>query len=379
MSTTILRPLRLSALAAGGLMLLAACSGGDGPTHTTPPLSVTVTAGRMERSSTITVSVAADGQTLAPTGYALSVKPADAAQVVDNTTVKLLKAGGLTITATANDRTGTATLTVAAPPVVVFDRVVNANRDIWKIDLDGQNLTQLTTDPGDDQDPTAAKATVVFVSYRSGNGDLWSVPLAGGANTRLTSTTRDENTPALSPDGQRLAYAYLATDISKVYVANADATSPQRAAPSFGSDGSIETYPAWAPASTLAFVATPNGTADIFEMVGSSAPSLLAGGSNAEVEPAWSPDGQTLAFVSNRTGSVEIFLLRVSTGAVTQLTSGAGSKSQPAWTPDGRLVYVETVAGVSTLRWVDPASPATSYPIDTGAGAVGHPAAVAAP
>ncbi|HSU12780.1 hypothetical protein [Longimicrobium sp.] len=378
MSTLRFRPTRALAALATASLLLAACDGGGGPTDIASPLAVT-TSGRLERGSTITLSVTSAGQPLAPGDYTLTVRPADAAQVVDNATVKLLRAGAVSITASAPKKVGTAELTVAAPPVVVFERVVAGNRDIWRVDLDGQNLTALTTDPGDDQDPTVAGSNVVFVSYRSGNGDLWSVPLAGGANTRLTTTPRDETTPALSADGQRLAYAYLESDVTKVYVAGANASNPQRAAPAFGFDGSIETYPSWAPSSTLAFVATANGTADIFEQVGNAAPSLLAGGNTAEVEPAFSPDGKTLAFVSNRTGSVEIFLLTISGGAVQQLTSGAGSKSQPAWTPDGRLVYLETAGGVTHLRWTDPATPAASTLIDTGTGTVGHPAVAAAP
>ena len=379
MSIPAFRPRSLAAalsIAAAGT-LLPACDGGGGTTGIATPLTVTAT-GRFERGSTITLSVTSSGQPLAPGEYSLSVRPADAAQVVDNTTVKLLRAGSVSITATGTKKVGTAELTVAAPPVVVFDRAVNGNRDIWKIDLDGQNLAQLTTDVGEDGDPTVARGTVVFVSYRSGNGDLWSVPLAGGANTRLTTTTRDETTPALSPDGTKLAYAFLESDVTKLYVASASGANPQRPAPTFGYDGSIETWPSWASSSMLAFVSTNNGTADIFELQGSALPSLLAGGNTAEVEPAWSPDGQTLAFVSNRTGSVEIFLLRISGGQPTQLTSGAGSKSQPAWTPDGRLVYVETVSGTTRLRWLDPQQPGTTNLIDTGTGAVGHPA-VAAP
>ncbi|HEX8245110.1 MAG TPA: hypothetical protein VF541_16485 [Longimicrobium sp.] len=371
-----IRPIRaLSALAAAAL-LLAACDGG-GPTDIASPLTVTAT-GRLERGSTLTLTVTAGGQTLAPGDYTLSVRPAGAAQVIDNTTVKLLKTGAVSITATAPKRVGTAALTVAAPPVVVFDRLVGSNRDVWRVDLDGQNLVQLTSDVADDQDPTVAQGTVVFVSYRSGNGDLWSVPLAGGANVRLTSTPADETTPALSPDGTRLAYAYVENEITKLYTAAANGANPQRAAPAFGFSGTIETWPSWASAHLLAFVSTPSGTADIFELSGTAAPSLLAGGNTAEVEPAWSPDGKTLAFVSTRGGGVDIYLLNVASGAVTQLTSGPGSKSQPAWTADGRVVYTENAGGDSRLRWVDPAVPAVTWPIDTGTGAAAHPAAAAA-
>lgn len=372
-------PLPLALCAAA--LLLAACGGGDGGgvTQPTPKLNVAVT-GRMERGSTVSVAVTLNGAPVNAADYTLSVRPADAIQVVDNATVKLLKAGSVTVTATgANKAAGSADFTIAAPPVVVFDRVVNANRDIWRIDLDGQNEQQLTTDVGDDQDPTVAQGTVVFVSYRAGNADLWSVPLAGGANTRLTTSARDETTPALSPDGQKLAFSYLETDVTKLYTSAANGSSPQRAAPGFGFDGSIETYPTWGTGGALAFVATNNGTADVFGMTGSAAPTLLVGGNLAEVEPAYSFDGKTLAFVSNRSGAVEIYLLNVATGGVTQLTSGAGTKAQPAWTPDGRIVYTETLNGATHLRWIDPAAPGTTYLIDTGAGAVGHPAATAAP
>lgn len=370
-------PLSLCAAA----LLLAACGGGDGggPTQPTPTLDVAVT-GRVERGSTVTVAVTLNGAPVNASDYTLSVQPSDAIQVVDNATVKLLKAGSVTVTATgANKAKGSAQFTIAAPPVVLFDRVTNSNRDIWRIDLDGQNEQQLTTDVGDDQDPTVAQGTVVFVSYRSGNGDLWSVPLAGGTNTRLTTTAKDETTPALSADGQKLAFSFMESSVTKIYTSAANGTGAQRAAPSFGFDGSIETYPTWGTGGALAFVATNNGTADIFGMTGTATPTLLAGGNQAEVEPAYSPDGKTLAFVSNRTGTVEIFLLNVATGGVTQLTSGAGTKAQPAWTPDGRIVYTETLNGATHLRWIDPAAPGTTYLIDTGAGAVGHPAATAAP
>jgi TolB protein len=365
--------------ACAALVLLAACSGGgDGPTDLGTTLTITAT-GRLERGSTVTLAVTANGQPVAAGEYTLSVQPSDAAQLLGDNQVRLLKAGKLTVTASGTRKLGNADITVAAPPVVVFDRFGATNRDLWRVDLDGQNLTQLTTDTGEDQDPTVAQGKVVWLSFRAGNGELYGMPLAGGATTRLTNTALDESTPALSPDGARVAYALVVGGVTKVYTANADGSGAARATPpDFGVDGAIETAPSWAAASKLAFVATVNGSADVFQVTGTGAPALLAGGNAAEVEPAWSLDGTTLAFVSNRGGTTEIYLLNASSGAVTQLTSGAGTKSQPAWTPDGRVVYLETLAG-TRLRWVDPAQPADLHTIDTGTGSVGHPAAVAAP
>jgi TolB protein len=349
--------------------LLPACGGGDGITPPPPPAGLTIAStGRLERGSTVTLAVTRSGVAVTP---ALSFQPADAAQVNADGSVKLLHEGALTVNASAGGSTGSTVLQVAVPPVVVFDRVTGGNRDIWKVDLDGQNLVQLTTDPGDDQDPTAVKGSVVFVSYRAGNAELYTIPLAGGATTRLTTTARDETTPSLSADGTKLAFSAVASGVTKIFTAASNATGAVQLVPGTGAEV-IETAPSWSPAASLAFVSTAAGTADIVQVVGAGAPTPLAASAAADVEPAWSADGQTLAFVSTRTGPVEIFL-RSAAGTVTQLTSGTGSRSTPAWTPDGRLVYVETVGGVSRLRWVDPAAPATSYLIETGAGAVGNP------
>lgn len=356
--------------------LLPACGGGDGITPPPPPpppptpLSIAAT-GRLERSSIITLAVTKAGVAVTPTAF--TFQPTDGAVVTAEGAVKLLREGTLTVTATDGTSTGSTTLQVAAPPVVVFDRVIGGNRDIWKVDLDGQNLVQLTADPGDDQDPTAVKGSVVFVSYRAGNAELYSVPLAGGTTARLTTTTRDESTPSLSADGSKLAFAGVSSGVTKIYTAAINnLAAAAQLVPGTGADV-IETAPSWSASSSLAFVSTAAGTADIVQVVGNGAPTPLAASAAADVEPAWSADGQTLAFVSTRTGPVEIFL-RSAAGVVTQLTSGTGSRSNPAWTPDGRVVYMETAGGVTHLRWIDPAAPGTSYLIETGAGAVGNPA-----
>jgi Tol biopolymer transport system component len=349
---------------------LAACDGGS-PTQPPPPpptpLTVTAT-GRLERGFAVTVTVTNVGAPVTPT---FTFQPADGAQVEADGSVRLLRAGSLTVTATAAGLTGSTTLTVAAPPVVVFDRLIGGNRDIWRVDLDGQNLTQLTTDVGDDQDPTVVKGKVVFVSYRAGNGELYAIPLDGGATTRLTSTARDESTPSLSTDGSKLAFGGVVSGVTRIFTAAADASGPAQLVPGTGASV-IETAPSWSPSAGVAFVSTASGTADIFQVPAGGSAALLTGSPQADVEPAWSRDGQTLAFVSNRSGPVEIYLLKA--GVVSQLTSGTGTRSNPAWTPDGRLVFVETVGGVTHLRWIDPAAPGTPTLIETGTGAVSNPA-----
>lgn len=64
------------------------------------------------------------------------------------------------------------------------------------------------------------------------------------------------------------------------------------------------------------------------------------------MSPAWSPDGQKIAYVSYETRDPQIIVQNIYTGARKAVTSGAGTNSSPAWSPDGRrLLYVSSVSG----------------------------------
>jgi TolB protein len=355
-------------------VLLAGCGEGGGGPKLPPgpagPLALT-SAGRLERGGSVTVAVTADGQAVAPGQVSLTVTPADAAQVVDGGTLRLLRAGELEVRATSGERTGTIKLTVEAPPTVVFDMSVGGNRDIYKVALDGGDLARLTQNVSDDRDPSAGGGNVMFVTFRHGNGELYTIPLAGGAEARVTTSTRSESAPALSADGQRLAYATDPSGVAKLWTSLSTGAGAAQAAPNFGFGGSPETSPSWAPAADgrLAFVGTATGTADIYRLKLGEQPVLLVGGAAAEVDPAWSADGQWVAFASTREGDPAIFVVRVSDGAVTRLSTRAGTEAEPAWTKDGRLVYTEfTGTDQTRLVWIDPAAPQTVNPIPVQGG-----------
>ena len=57
-----------------------------------------------------------------------------------------------------------------------------------------------------------------------------------------------------------------------------------------------------------------------------------------ETEPALSPDGKTLAYISDRTGTPQVYLLNLATKKTTRLTKKGNYNSSPSWSPDGTMV-----------------------------------------
>ncbi len=71
----------------------------------------------------------------------------------------------------------------------------------------------------------------------------------------------------------------------------------------------------------------------------------LTSGKFNEDAPSWSPDGTRLAFVSNRSGSTQLWVRWMDTGDQVAITHGNQAPSAPAWSPDGRqLAFLELVA-----------------------------------
>ena len=54
---------------------------------------------------------------------------------------------------------------------------------------------------------------------------------------------------------------------------------------------------------------------------------------NGDTNPTWPPDGQWLAFASDRDGDLEIYIVRPDGTELSQLTDNNFADSQPAWSP----------------------------------------------
>ena len=72
-----------------------------------------------------------------------------------------------------------------------------------------------------------------------------------------------------------------------------------------------------------------------------------------EARPVYSPDGTRLAFVSNRAGSPDIWILTLADASLRRLTFGDGSEQLDGWSRDGRWIYyssnADDIAGMTDV------------------------------
>lgn len=106
---------------------------------------------------------------------------------------------------------------------------------------------------------------------------------------------------------------------------------------------------------------SPDGSTIVFDLLGDLYTVPIGGGSATritsgmayDVQPRYSPDGASLAFVSDRSGREQVWTLDLASGDTTQLTSGRGSDVlSPEWTPDGDYLVVPKSGRESSGLWL---------------------------
>ena len=176
-------------------------------------------------------------------------------------------------------------------------------------------------------------------SIDAGGSDIWTVDLESGATARVTFGGTNVS-PAWSADGVSVFYAAKRKDGPFVLAAIGAETGRQ--APE-----AMHTFPASvAPDGRIAVQRTLDDGRYAIAVVGKTpAPPLLDEGPVNEMHPAFSPDGQWLAYESDATGRSEI-VARGQSGQRVVVTSTGGER--PAWSADGRSLYY--LAGARLLR-----------------------------
>jgi Tol biopolymer transport system component/serine/threonine protein kinase/tetratricopeptide (TPR) repeat protein len=200
---------------------------------------------------------------------------------------------------------------------IAFDnvRVAEIESDIYVMDADGSNQTNLTHSTGYDTraawSPDGKK--IAFASNRAGaqtGFDIYVMDADGSNVKQLTSDPEFEDDPSWSPDGAHIAFTRATRqDSYEIFVMNADGSNPVNLTHNPASDNS----PVWSPDGKLiAFSSsrTTNNRAsqDIFVMnADGTNPRRITTNSASDTEPAWMSDSHHLIFQSNRDGNFELY------------------------------------------------------------------------
>ena len=181
--------------------------------------------------------------------------------------------------------------------------------------------------------------------------------------TRLLAGERDTGAiniaPQLSPDGRTIAYL-SERDLFGIDLFLADAASGEVLAKlaSVGSDPHtdalrfIESAGTWRPDGTqFAFVIFAGGNNEISVLDVASrrvARRLAVEGIGAIRDLSFSPDGGRIVFSGARGGVTDLYVIDVASGTVRQMTNDRFADLQPAWSPDGRTIAFVTDRGPGT-------------------------------
>jgi Tol biopolymer transport system component/DNA-binding winged helix-turn-helix (wHTH) protein len=223
-----------------------------------------------------------------------------------------------------------------------------------RLTFDNLTITGLTWTPD--------SRAIMFTSRRGGSTrHLWRVAAEGGAPERVDTVGADVLSPALSPQGNRLAYTQALDDIN-IWRFELDAAGPVKAQTRLIASTFSDHGPDYSPdGKKIAFVSDRSGTNGIWVCAsdGSNPQLLHACGPYVTGTTRWSPDGRWIAFdsrscVAGAAGNPDVYLISADGGQPRRLTTEEAEDVVPSWSHDGRWLYFASTRSGSMQVWKMP-------------------------
>ncbi len=232
---------------------------------------------------------------------------------------------------------------------IAFKVIAGGNGEIYIADFDGHNARQVTRDNVIIAAPcwVPGHLALFYTSYKLGKPDIFQHDLSTGARAGFARFPGSNMSPAVSPDGSRVAMILSKDGWTDLYVCNVDGTGLKRLTKS----PQDESSPCWSPDGKWICFAGKLGERRSLCKISAEGgePVRIPTGVSNPTEPDWSPDGKWIAF-TRQGGDFEICVVPAEGGEAKPLVEG----EDPSWSANSRtLIFAREVGHSYTLSVLD--------------------------
>ena len=297
---------------------------------------------------------------------------------------------------------------------LAFSSDRSGNYDVWDLDVASGAVRQLTKNPANDYSPaySPASSTIAFVTEREDRRGIWGIDASSAVESPLAPYAGALSAPSWTPDGSKVIFNAIANNRSNLVLDGNEVTRGEDVFPFraqwtspteflYTADGLIKKRAISGGAATpVEFTAAVSFTRSTYQhrahdfdsraerpVLGIMSPVISPDGSQVafvalgdlwlmpiggaahkltndrfvEMDPTWSPDGRSIAFSSDRDGTMDLWVRDVASGADRKAASQA---TKASWAPRGNeIAYIN---GAGELAITGRSAPVHGRTFDTG-------------